>query len=349
MSELMISEQAPARRPAPLRSFTRAQKAAAVLLAVGPDAASKVLKHLAEHEVEQVALEVATLGELDPADLNPILEEFHGEAMAHAHLVSGGEGYARDMLRRVFGPDGDDVVDRVLATVQTAPFQFLRQHEPRELVQQLRDEHPQTIALILAHLPTKFASKLLSDLEEDTQRQVSLRIALLDRTSPEVIERVEEALRERMGAVARQRALECGGVRDLAAMLNNADRHTEQSILNNLEEHDPELAEQVRELMFVFEDIVILDDRAVQEVLRQVDMKVVARALKGTADDVRDIVTRNLSERAREMLLEELELLGPMRVREVEEAQTEVVRRIRGLEEEGAIVINRGGEGEFID
>ncbi len=333
----------------PPARFSRAQKAAAVLLAVGSDAAAKVLSHLTEAEVEQVAFEVATLGNVSRSEFEPVLEEFYAEVSAHNHLLAGGESHARDMLRKLRGSEGDDIVDRALATVQASPFQFLRQHEPSEIAPHLRDEHPQTVALILAHLPPKFAARVLEGLELGVQSDVALRIATLDRTSPDVIARVEEALQSRLGNLARSRDSEQGGVKDLASMLNNADRHTEQSILGALEERDAELAERVRELMFVFEDIVTLDQRAVQEILRQVDMKQVAVALKGVGDDVRETVERILSERARESLSEEIELLGPVRIREVEAAQGEVVRRIRQLEDEGVIDIERAGEDEFIE
>jgi flagellar motor switch protein FliG len=351
MSDVATRQGGVAARPAavPPAKYSRSQKAAAVLLAIGPDASAKILAHLTEIEVEQVALEVATLGNLGQDELQPVLEEFHAEAQAHRHLVSGGESHAREILRKLRGSDGDEIVDRVLATVRTSPFHFLRQHDASELTPHLRDEHPQTVALILAHLPPKFAARVLEGLDTSVQSDIALRIALLDRTSPDVIQRVEDALRERIGALANEGDSEQGGVKDLASLLNQSDRHTEQAILARLEEHDPELAEQVRALMFVFEDIVTLDDRAVQEVLRQVDMKEVAVALKGVPDEVRATIERNLSERARETLIEEIELLGPVRIRDVEEAQTEVVRRIRQLEEEGAIVINRGGEGEFIE
>lgn len=349
MSELATRSGGAQRSVGAPPQFTRSQKAAAVLLSVGPEAAAKVLAHLSDAEIEQVTLEIATLGNLSGEQLRPVLQEFYDEASVHQHLVSGGESHARKMLRKLRGTEGDEIVDRVLATLQTTPFHFLLQHEPSEIVPHLRDEHPQTVALILAHLDPKFAARILEDLDAGVQSDVSLRIALLDRTSPDVIRRVEEALQERLGALADAGDSEQGGVADLASMLNQADRHTEQTILSRLEEHDPELVEQVRALMFVFEDIVTLDDRAVQEVLRQVDMKQVALALKGVADEVRATVERNLSGRARETLQEEIELLGPVRIREVEEAQTEVVRHIRQLEEDGAIVINRGGEGEFIE
>jgi flagellar motor switch protein FliG len=330
--------------------LSRAQKAAAVLLAVGPDAASKVLAHLAEHEVEQVALEVAQLGQVPAEQLELVLREFHQEALAHQHLIAGGEQHARALLRRLHGQsEADDIVDRLLATVRVTPFSFLRYHEPQEVCQHLRDEHPQTIALVLAHLPNKFASQILAGLEADTQAEVALRVATMDRTSPEVVERVEAALQSRFGPSRRHSPQEHGGVRELASMLNFADRSTERAILGSLEALTPELADEVRALMFVFEDIVTLDDRTLQEVLRQVDLKRLAIAMKGVREDVGGAVLRNLSERARETLTEEIELLGPTRLKDVEAAQTEVVRLIRKVEEAGTIVINRGGEGDLVE
>jgi flagellar motor switch protein FliG len=342
---------APAAAPAPVATtgLTRSQKAAAVLLSVGSDAASKVLRHLNEAEVEQVALEVATLGDVGPETMKGVLEEFRTEAVAHAHLVSGGEHHARALLRQVHGSKGDEIIDRLLATVQTAPFYFLRLHDPVEVVQHLRDEHPQTLALILAHLPSKFAAQILAGLEPDVQADVARRVATLERTSPEVVTRVEAALEDRLGVYAHGSRDTRGGVKELAALLNQSDRGTERAILGELEATDPELAEEVRSLMFVFEDIVTLDDRSVQELLRQVDMRQLAHALKGVRADVKEVVERNLSQRARETLAEEIDVLGPVRVADVEQAQTEIVRHIRRLEEEGTIVINRGNDGEFVE
>lgn len=333
----------------PPGSLSRSQKAAAVLLSVGPQSASKVLEHLSQSEVEQITLEIATLGDVQSDRLEVILREFYDEAIAHQHLVSGGERNARELLRTLRGADGDDIVDRLLATVQTSPFQFLRLHEPTEVTQHLRDEHPQTIALVVAHLPTKFGAQVLAGLDPEVQTDVAYRLATLERTSPEVLERVEAALRDRLGAIVRGPDTdERGGVRELASLLNHSDRATERAILGNLESDDPELAEEVRALMFVFEDLTTLDARAIQEVLRQVDTKVLATALKGVSGDVRSVVERNLSERACQSLREEIEFMGPTRLRDVEDAQTEVVRQVRLLEEQGVIVITRG-DGEFVE
>lgn len=329
--------------------MTLAQKAAAVLVAVGPEVAAGVVRHLPDSDLEALTLEVATLGTLPQPDMAEILGEFRNEVHAQNTLVSGGEHQARELMRRVRGAEGDEVVDRILATVQTAPFHFLRMHEPSEVVQHLREENPQTIALVLAHLPTRFSSALLSGFEPHLQADVARRIALMERTSPEVIASVERALRDRLGAVQRRSMTGKGGVKELATILNQSDRSTERAILTDLEDKDPELAEQVRALMFIFEDIVHLDDRAIQEVLRHVETKQLALALKGVAPDVAGVITRNLSERARQSLEEEIEMLGAVRVRDVEEAQTAIVTQIRTLDEQGAIMVSRPGEGEFID
>ena len=324
-----------------------AQKAAAVLLAVGSDTSAKVLAHMAPHEVEQVALEIATLGSIPPQRMSDILTEFRTEAIAQSQLIAGGEQQARELLRRVHGSRADEIVDRLLATVRSSPFHFLRMHEPAMVAQHLADEQPQTVALILAHLPAKFAAAVLAGLDATMQGEVARRVATLEATAPETVQRIEAALRDRFGMVQRHNS-QHGGVAELAALLNQVDRGTERAIMSSLEESNPELAEEVRALMFTFEDIVTLDDRAIQEVLRQVETPRLAMALKGVATDVVNAVERNLSERARETLAEERDLLGPVRVSDVEGAQTEVVRKIRALEADGTIVISRGGEGELV-
>jgi len=332
------------------QTLSRSQKAAAVLLAVGPELASGVLGHLAEHEVEHLTLEVATLGELTPATVASVLEEFRTEAAAHAQLVSGGEDHARALLRQLRGDEGDEIVDRLLATVRTTPFAFLRSRQPGEVIQHIRDEHPQTVALILAHLPTRFAASVLAGLDPDLQADVALRVATMDATTPEVVARVEAALQARLGGGSQRVTRNAqGGVKDLASILNNSDRGTERAILGALERSDAELADEIRRLMFVFEDITTLDDRAIQQVLRHVEGRTLALALKGVRPDVKDAIIRNLSERAREALAEDMELLGPTRVKDVEGAQSDIVRVIRKLEEDGTIVVSREGEGALVE
>ena len=327
--------------------MNRSQKAAAILLSVGPEIASKVLAHLDEEEVEQVTVEIATLGDISSTQLENILYEFQAEAQAHKHLISGGEKHARELMRRIHGVEADDVVDRLLATTHAQPFHFVRMHEPAEVLQHLRDEHPQTIALVLAHLPPRLGALLLGGLDPYVQTSVATRLATLERADPEVVHRVEEALRARLGE-ARRRSGRRDGVKELAQLLNQVDRSTERTILGELEAMDPALAERVRALMFLFEDLITIDDRSLQELLRAIDTQVLAVAMKGTSAELRDVINRNLSERARTSLEEEIDLMGPVRIREVEEAQSEIVRTVQEMEKEGVITISRGGQEEFI-
>ena len=324
----------------------RVQKAAAVLLSVGTERAASVLEHLTEDEVEQLAVEIARLGEVPPHQLEAILTEFHTEAIAHQHLISGGEGHARDLLRRLHGDEADDIVDRLLASTASAPFHFLRMHEPAEVLQHLRDEHPQTIALVLAHLPARLGAALLAGVEPGVQAAVAARLATLEGADPAVVSQVEDALKSRLGEV-RRRSGRRDGVQELADLLNQVDRSTERTILGKLETEDPQLAERVRALMFVFEDLATLDDRALQELLRTVSSDQLAIALKGVSAELRATIERNLSERARTGLLEEIDLLGQVRLKDVEEAQSEIVRTVHDLEREGVIHIARGQE-EFV-
>jgi flagellar motor switch protein FliG len=244
----------------------------------------------------------------------------------------------------------DDIIDRLLAAALTAPFHFLRQHDPSVIVQHLHEEHPQTIALVLAYLPTKFAAAVLAGFEPDLQSDVALRIAMMEPAAPDVVKRVEDAMRTRMGGSARRSNREDrGGVKELAQMLNNSDRGTERAILDSLEIMQPELADEIRSLMFVFEDVVHFDDRTMQQLLRNVDMKVLGLAMKGVRNEIRQLVFRNLSERAAITLKEEIELLGPVPIKDVEGAQSEIVALIRKLEDEGVIVMARAGEGQFVE
>lgn len=333
--------------PGTALDLNRAQKAAAVMVAVGSDRAAKVLEHLGEEEVEQLTMEIATLGDVPPEHLERILTEFRTEAEAQQHLLSGGEGQARELLRKLHGADADEIIDRLMATTQSQPFHFVRLHEPSEVLQHLRDEHPQTIALVLAHLPARLGASLLGGLEAATQASVAARLATLERADPAVVRRVEEALRTRLGEV-RRRSGRRDGVKELADLLNQTDRTTERAILADLEQQDPALAERVRALMFVFEDIVNLDDRSMQEVLRQVDPARLAVAFKGISEELRAAMERNLSERARTTVAEEMDLLGAVRISEVEESQSEIVRIVHQLEQEGVITINRGDEEQFV-
>src|SRR6056297_814496 len=328
------------------QALNRSQKAAAVLLSVGSERAARVLAHLDEDEVEQLTVEIATLGDVSEKQLEAVLDEFHDEARAHSQLVTGGEKQARELMRRLRGTEADDIVDRLLATTQSTPFHFVRMHEPSEVLQHLRDEHPQTIALVIAHLPPRLGATLLSGFDPHVQTSVATRLATLERADPEVVAHVEAALRARLGE-ARRRSGRRDGVKELASLLNQVGRQTERTILSELEAMDPALAERVRALMFLFEDLLAVEDRSLQELLRTVDTQVLAVAMKGTSAELQEAIHRNLSERARTSLVEEMDLMGPVRLREVEEAQSEIVRTVHELEKEGVITLSRGQE-EFI-
>lgn len=332
------------------RVLTGPQKAAMVLVHLGKDRASLILKSMREGEVEDLMAEVARLGEVDPKQMEKTLTEFRDLASAQMYFAKGGLNFAREMLEATLGGDkAREIVERLTLTSMDLPFEFLRAADPRQVLTFLSDEHPQTIALVLAHILPDQAALVMSGLTPETQSEVARRIAQMDRTSPEVIRQVEAVLERKSSALLQPtESSQAGGIQPLVEILNRSDRTTEKLILENLAASDPELADEVRNRMFVFEDIVNLEDRSVQLVLREIDSKELATALKGVREDVRDKVLSNMSERAAETLRDEIELLGAVRLKQVEEAQGNVVKAIRRLEEAGQIIVSRGGE-EFVE
>jgi flagellar motor switch protein FliG len=332
------------------RQVTGPQKAAMVLVHLGKDRASKVLRSMRESEVEDLMAEVARLGEVDPKIMEKTLTEFRDMASAHMYFAKGGLTYAREMLEESLGKDkAREIVERLTLTTMELPFEFLRAADPRQVLTFLQDEHPQTIALVMAHILPDQAALVMSGLPEGVQGEVARRVAQMDRTSPEVIRQVEAVLERKSSTLLQPtESTNAGGIQPLVEILNRSDRTTEKLILENLARTDPDLADEVRNRMFVFEDITSLEDRSIQLVLREIDSKELAVALKGVRDDVRDKVTHNMSERAGESLRDEIDLLGPVRLKQVEEAQSNIVKAIRRLEESGQIVVSRGGE-EFVD
>ena len=325
------------------------QKAAALVVAVGTQQASRLLQFLSEDEVETLASEVARMGRVRPEVIEGVMQEVFEEAEAQRLLAAGGIEYARDLLSEWKGSRGAEIIDRLVADLNTTPFSFVRDVEAEQLVHVLKDEHPQTVALILSYQSPAYAANVLRSFEAEMQNEVALRIATMGRTSPDVVKRVELALQDRFGTVSSAEVTVRGGVEDLAEVLNNADRATEAAILDRLARFDVDLAERVRALMFVFEDVAGLEDKAIQMILKAVEAKTLALAMKGVRDDVREAISRNLSQRARETLLEEIDLLGAVRRRDVEAAQSQVVAEVRRLDEAGEILINRGGgEGDLI-
>ena len=333
-----------------LNELNGPQKAALLLVHLGKERASKVLRELRESEVEEIMTEVAHLDNIGAEKVDEVLFEFRDMAMARSFIARGGMGFAKEMLVDSLGPTkAQEIIERLNETSMERPFEFLRGADPRQMLSFLQDEHPQTIALVLAHLHPERAAIIVSGLPEHLQGDVARRIATMDRTSPEVLRQVAEVLQKKTSTLLSpsQEATAAGGVQPLVDILNRSDRATEKLILENLERSDPDLADEVRNRMFVFEDITSLDDRSVQLVLREIDSKDLAVALKGVREDVRDKVLKNMSERAATGLAEEIDLLGPVRLKQVEESQAGVVKAIRRLEEAGQIVINRGGD-EFV-
>jgi flagellar motor switch protein FliG len=327
-------------------TFTGVQKAAILVMQVGKDRAAPILRSLREQEVSEIMAEVARLQHLEIHEIEEVLAEFHTTFMARVQVAQGGYSTARELLEATFGSNkAEEILDNLGVTMAAAPFEFLRRADTRQVLSYLQDEHPQTIALVLAHMRSDAAATVLSALPEEQQRDVAVRIAKMDRTSPEVIEQVEAILERKLSTVIQQSDVaQAGGLQSLVDILNSSDRTTERLILQGLEDSDAELADEVRNRMFVFEDITGLDDRSVQLLLRSTDAKELAVALKGVDQRVRDKVMNNMSERAAANLAEEIQLLGPVRLKTVEEAQAAIVRVIRTLEESGQIDMARGGD-----
>ncbi len=330
-------------------SMTGVRKAAIMLVQFGKEQAAQVMASMTEKEVEMLSAEVARLGKLDPMQVDDVMDEFYAMATTR-YAGSGGMDYARELLEASLGKERAALIlDRLEASMNDIPFNFLSHADPRQLLSYVQYEHPQTIALVLAHVPSALGVAILSGLAPEVQSDVAHRIAVMDRTSPDVIRQVELALQRKLSTVLQPDELSTvGGLDPLVDIINRADRTTERLILEALEARDPEIAEEIRRRMFMFEDIVNLDDRSVQLVLRQVEPTDLATALKGVNDDVRNKVTGNLSERGRDNLLEEIDLLGPVKVKMVEESQQKIVSVIRSLEDSGQIEIQRGDVEELI-
>ncbi len=331
------------------RRLTGRQKAAVLLIALGPEHAAQVFKHLRDDEIERLTWEIANMPHVDPEITEEVLEEFDHLALARDYISQGGLEYAREVLEKAVGPQrAAALIERLSASLQVRPFDFARKTDPAQLLNFIQNEHPQTISLIIAHLHPEQAGVILSALPPERQVEVARRLATLDRTSPEVLEEIETSLERRLASFVRQEYTAVGGIEVAVEVLNRVDRQTERTILDALEEQDPELAEEIKKRMFVFEDIVTLDNRAVRKVISEVDMSVWALALKTASEDVAERVFSNMSKRAADMLREEIEYLGPVRLRDVEEAQQRIVATIRRLEEVGEIIISRGGEDEIV-
>ncbi len=332
-----------------MKSLAGRQKAAILLISLGPELSSQIFKYLPDSEVEKLTLEIANIRKVSPEKRDQVFQEFYELALANDYISQGGIDYAKELLEKAYGEEkAAEIIDRLTANLQVRPFDFARKTDPGQLLNFIQYEHPQTIALIMAYLDTEQASAVLSALPAELQVDVARRLALMESTSPEILREVENILEHKLSTVVTQDYTQAGGVETLIAILNRVDRATEKTIIETLEVQDPELAEEIKKLLFVFEDIVLLDDRAVQLVLRQVDSHDLALALKGAGEEVMNKIKRNISKRAAQMLQEEIDYMGPVRLRDVEEAQQKIVAEIRRLEEQGQIIISRGGRDEII-
>ena len=325
------------------------QKAAILLIALGPEKSSNIFKHLKEDEIEELTLEIANTRTITPQVRDDILVEFYQVCLAQQYIAEGGINYAKEVLEKSFGADkARDVIGKLTASLQVKPFEFVRKTDPSQLLNFIQDEHPQTIALILSYLSAAQSALIISALPPDRQADVAKRIAVMDRTSPDIIKEVEKVLESKLASLVNQDYTIVGGVDAVVEILNTVDRGTEKHIMETLEIEEPELADEIRKKMFVFEDILLLDDRAIQRVLRDVDNSDLAIALKGSNEEVQNAIFNNLSKRLAVMIKEDMEFMGPVRMKDVEEAQQKIVNIIRKLEDSAEIVISRGGGDEIV-
>ncbi len=325
------------------------QKAAVLLIALGPEKSASIFKHLKEDEIEQLTLEIANTRSVNPSTKEQVLDEFYEICLAQQYIAEGGIAYAKELLEKALGEDkAKDVIGKLTASLQVRPFEFVRKADASQMLNFIQDEHPQTIALILSYLSSGQASAIISALAPDKQADVAKRIAQMDRTSPDVIKEVERVLERKLSSLVNQDYTIVGGVDSIVSILTTVDRGTEKHIMETLEIEEPELADEIRRKMFVFEDILTLDDRSIQRVLREVDNNELAVALKASNEEVQNVVFNNLSKRLAAMIREDMEFMGPVRLKDVEEAQQKIVNIIRKLEDSAEIIISRGGGDEIV-
>ncbi len=329
--------------------LTGVQKAAVLLIALGPEKSADIFKHLKEDEIEELTLEIANTRSVSPQVKEKVLNEFYQVCLAQQYIAEGGIAYAKELLDKALGGEkAQEVISKLTASLQVRPFEFVRKTDPSQVLNFIQDEHPQTIAMVLSYLTPAQAAMIMSALTSEVQADVAKRIATMDRTSPDVVKEVERVLERKLSSLINQDYTIVGGVDAIVNILNTVDRSTEKHIMESLEIEEPELADEIRKKMFVFEDIMLLDDRAIQRVLRDVDNNDLAIALKGANDEVQETIFRNLSKRLAAMIKEDMEFMGPVRMKDVEEAQQKIVGVIRKLEDSGEIVISRGGGDEIV-
>jgi flagellar motor switch protein FliG len=329
--------------------LTGRQKAAILLITLGPEVSAQIFKHLRDEEIEQLTLEIANVRKVDAAEKEAVMSEFHQICLAQEYISQGGITYAKEILEKALGQQKAlDIINRLTATLQVRPFDFARKADAQQIFNFIQNENVQTIALVLSYLQTEQASVILSSLPPEKQAEVARRVALMDSTSPEVINQVEQVLEQKLSSTVTQDYTSAGGIESIVNILNGVDRGTERTILDSLEIQDPELAEEIKKRMFVFEDIVNIDNRSIQRIIRDIDNSDLQLALKVASEEVRESIFRNMSKRMADTFKEEMEFMGPVRLRDVEEAQTRIVSTIRRLEEAGEVIIARGGGDDIV-
>lgn len=326
------------------------QKAAILMVTLGSEASARIMKHLDPELLEELTFEIASLGSVPPELKRKVVEEFHQMAQAKDFISFGGVDYARETLNKALGADkAGEILTKLESAIKETPFEFVRKADPGQILNFIQDEHPQTIALVLAHLTPSVSSMVLAALPEDLQIDVVHRISNMEQTAPDIVRDVEAVLERKLASVIRPEMTKVGGVKNVAELLNRVDRATEKNILSKLGERDPELANEVRSLMFVFDDIVMVTDAGIQRTLKEIENRDLSLALKAANEDVKNKVFRNMSSRAAEMIKEDMEYMGPVRLRDVEAAQMRIVEVIRRLEDAGEIVIvGRGDEDQVV-
>lgn len=331
------------------KGMTGKQKAALLLISLGPEVSAAIYKHLNEDEIERLTLEISGVKKVEASVKDEIIEEFHTIALAQDYISQGGIGYAKTILEKALGKDhAQAIINRLTSSLQVRPFDFARRADPSQILNFIQNEHPQTIALILSYLEAEQAGMILSSLPQEMQADIAKRIATMDSTSPEVISEIEAVLERKLSSTVTQDYTETGGIDAVVEVLNGVDRTTEKTILDALEIQDPELAEEIRKRMFVFEDIVTLDNRSIQRIVRDCENEDLILSLKVSSEEVKGILFRNMSQRMAESFQEEMDVMGPVRLKDVEEAQSRIVGIIRRLEDTGEVIIARGGGDDII-
>jgi len=329
--------------------FSPKEKAAILMIMLGKEYAARVFKYLSEEEVEQLTLSITSMRRVEPEIKEEVLTEFIQMCIAQKYISEGGIEYARDILDRAFGPESaNDLIMKLSSSLRVKPFDFIRKADSAQVLNFIQNEHPQTIALILSYIDPKNSAAILASLPLEIQTSVIARIANMGITSPEYIKETERVLEKKLSTLNFGDTTSAGGIDSLVKILNSVDRGTERHLLEALEESDAELVEEIRKRMFVFEDIVKLSNQAIQRVLKEIDNRDLAVALKGSTPEVAKVIYSNISTRLQEMIKEDIEVMGPVRVRDVEEAQQKIVNTIRQLDDSGEIIIQRSGEDDVI-